>query len=951
MKTTTTRWNTRLFLVSVAASALLFSARTALATTLVNSNFEPGDPTVWTLANAAATNQWIIGTAASNGGTQGAYVTNDAGVTNAYTITTTSTNHIYTSISVPAGESAIVLSFDWRGVAEYDATTSDFDYLRVSIMAAAPVGGTFPAVTEQLPVRYSGQDNFTRAWVTLPASLAGAGARNIVFTWRNDGSLGFQQPAAIDNVVVTSQTPTPLSGTLTIPGTYSSIGHAIADVNANGADTSGGSLIFNVAAGSTFTETPGALTASGSSATNRIVFQKSGAGVNPKITAEGSGNFGLPSTGSITSTSDGVIVLNGADFVTFDGIDIAINSVQAISPFSNIEYGYLLRNNTILANVTTINSAQNNIVQNCAVTMDRRKLTTLGILQTASTGTGAGSTATSAAQANSNNKYYNYTITNAYSGIYLLGTAAFPDLTCEAGVTGAVTQSTIGSATANDIGNGVNAAWGIRAANQSGVKIFSNEIRNVSASAALSDGILLELFQGSTCDVFKNVIHDIKNLSTSSTTGVQGIRATAALTGTNVGRIYNNFIYGLTSGYTGAASAVRQVKGILTGVGGTTAQEYNIDFNSVRLDNSVAPTISSACFEIVTATATGPVHRVRDNIFANFTGTQTGVAKHYTWVTTSATLIGSPGSISNNNVLHVNNSANGFTALNTATPTDYPTLASWQAHPAAPDANSSPNNPQFLSATNLHINPAIATPVESGGSYFAGAITWVPQDIDNDTRNVTTPDIGADEGTFSPLVANDIQATAFIDPVNGGGKPAGAPFSPQASFTNNGTATQTSVTVRYRICTTPACTTEVYNNTQVIASIASGVTTPVTFSSTTLSAGTYTIKARSELAGDLVPANDEITGTITVAAPLTGTYTVGTAGTFTTLTSAVNNLNSFGVSGPVTLTLLDTSNGRPGGSGTEYGGRSLPDRDQRDFWCECDQHDHDQAGDRGHCNT
>ena len=149
---------------------------------------------------------------------KGAYISNDAGVTNAYTLTTTSTNHIYTSITVPAGESAIVLSFDWRGIGEYDATTSDFDYLRVSVSSSAPVAGSAPALADQLPVRYSGQDNYTRAYVNLPAALAGAGPRFIIFTWRNDSSLGFQTPAAIDNVLLTSQTPAPLSGTKTIPG-------------------------------------------------------------------------------------------------------------------------------------------------------------------------------------------------------------------------------------------------------------------------------------------------------------------------------------------------------------------------------------------------------------------------------------------------------------------------------------------------------------------------------------------------------------------------------------------------------------------------------------------------------------------------------------------------------------------------------------------------------------
>ena len=241
-------------------------------------------------------------------------------------------------------------------------------------------------------------------------------------------------------------------------------------------------------------------------------------------------------------------------------------------------------------------------------------------------------------------------------------------------------------------------------------------------------------------------------------------------------------------------------------------------------------------------------------------------------------------------------------SLSQGTGTELTLLSDWTTATGRDTPNSIPGDPKFISATNLHINTAIATPVESAGTPIAGITT----DIDGDTRNVTTPDIGADEGTFIAPVTNDMQATAFIDPTNGGGKVAGASFSPQASFTNNGTATQTSVTVRYRIL--DAMSMEVYNNTQVIASIASGVTTPVTFASTSLSAGTYTIKAKAELGTDTVPANDEITGTITAENPLSGPYTVGAMGTYTTLTQAINKLNAFGVSGPVTLTLLDASN-------------------------------------------
>ncbi|WP_213057467.1 hypothetical protein, partial [Escherichia coli] len=78
------------------------------------------------------------------------------------------------------------------------------------------------------------------------------------------------------------------------------------------------------------------------------------------------------------------------------------------------------------------------------------------------------------------------------------------------------------------------------------------------------------------------------------------------------------------------------------------------------------------------------------------------------------------------------------------------TLANWQTA-TNQDGASKGTNPQFISATNLHIDPVAPTEVEGGGSYFAGAITWVGQDIDADVRNATTPDIGADEGTFVPL--------------------------------------------------------------------------------------------------------------------------------------------------------------------------------------------------------
>src|SRR5439155_20594770 len=161
-----------------------------------------------------------------------------------------------------------------------------------------------------------------------------------------------------------------------------------------------------------------------------------------------------------------------------------------------------------------------------------------------------------------------------------------PDEGCEIGVTGAVTQNTIGDVGASDIGGGAATTWGIRANFENNIKIFKNEVRNVGVTAAVAvDGIWLDQTVG-TSDVFANQVHDIRNTSTSATTAMSGIRANfpGAKPG-NVHRVYNNFVWNIISGYTGAASATRQVKGIRVQDNGTGAgNTAQIDFNSVRLD-------------------------------------------------------------------------------------------------------------------------------------------------------------------------------------------------------------------------------------------------------------------------------------------------------------------------------------------------------------------------------
>jgi hypothetical protein len=175
---------------------------------------------------------------------------------------------------------------------------------------------------------------------------------------------------------------------------------------------------------------------------------------------------------------------------------------------------------------------------------------------------------------------------------------------------------------------------------------------------------------------------------------------------------------------------------------------------------------------------------------------------------------------------------------------------------------------------------------------------------------VTTPDIGADEGTFTPLFTNDIATTALVDPTDGGAKSVNIAFAPQAAFQNVGTANQTGVKVRYRISGPAPATTIVYADSTNVDLAALASPTTVTFANATLTTGgVYSMEARAFSTGDQNGSNDTLTGTFEALQALAGTYLVGTgqAAPFNSLTSAVARLNQVGVAASVVFELVDAS--------------------------------------------
>lgn len=459
----------------------------------------------------------------------------------------------------------------------------------------------------------------------------------------------------------------------------------------------------------------------GTSAANTITVTKSStAAVVSWGGAQGtSGQLANQATATaLSSNVDPIIGLVGADYVTINNLDIRGNVGARLS-----DYGIALLNSS------ATDGSQNNTFSNISVTMSRGNTGSRGFWSSTVT------TPSAATGANSNNTFRDFAIRNVYAGIQMTGNATFPDLNTMFINSVCTSFNIIGDpSTANDIGNAGTQTYGIRLTNLSGFTISNCSIRNVTGSAIQTDGIFIETFQG-TCSINNNKIQTIRNSSTSSTTGISGIRMTHTTTGTHTMRVYNNAVSEIISSYTGAASAARTLKGIfISGTGGSTSQAYEVYNNSVSMDGSASLNVSSTCFEL--NTTSGPVITLANNIFSNTTATQGGTSRHYGIVSTSATQIGNTGSNSNNNDIYVANDigTSGFAVLGNAT--TYNTVALWTGA-STYDAASISVNPAFTGApSNLH-----ATALSISGAGMAPP-AYITLDLDCAPR-VPDNDIGA----------------------------------------------------------------------------------------------------------------------------------------------------------------------------------------------------------------
>jgi len=501
------RWLRRLAGPALLALAGL-SAQAQTTTTVFSEDFE-GATSSFTLENGGQNNQWVVANMGGNGptslGAKAAYISNDFGATNAYNLTSASVVHFYRDVTLPAGQAAMQLSFDWRGMGE---GTSDYLLVQVAPTTFTPVAGTIPAATSATVLaQLNLQATFARTTLVLPASLAGTTQR-LIFTWRNDAFGGTQPPASVDNIVLTTRATTPLSGAYTInsalptAGTnFASFTDAASRLNLDGIS---GPVTLAVTGGP-YTEQFLLGQVPGTSATNTLVVNGGGSTIR---------------YASTNSNQRAVVQLNGTDYTTINNLTIDATGGAA----GGATYG---------VGVLLTNAADNDQITGNAITTDGTATSTnfAGIAVN-------GSVSNASATGNSANNLLvqGNTITGGYYGITLYGNSA----------TAQNTGNIVRNNTIRDF-----YSYGIYAGFQLGAQLTSNDIGRPLRTTISSFYGIAVLGQCNGLAIEKNRVHDACTGNTTAVVQVYGIYlAGNGSTSTTTNDIVNNVLYKMTGGST-----------------------------------------------------------------------------------------------------------------------------------------------------------------------------------------------------------------------------------------------------------------------------------------------------------------------------------------------------------------------------------------------------------------
>ncbi|RYU78302.1 T9SS type A sorting domain-containing protein [Hymenobacter persicinus] len=522
-----------------------------------------------------------------------------------------------------------------------------------------------------------------------------------------------------------------LAGTKTIdpagtgPNNYATFTAAITALNAGGVGAGG--VTFQVKSGAVFSELPPALTASGT-ASNPIIFRKDGTAANPRL--EGTG----------TGATDAGLTLDGADYVTLDGVDISDPAANT-TPAQQLEYGLWLKG-----------GATNNLVQNCTLDLNRANTTrTFGVFVQDG--------------GNNANRFLSNTVQDCFNGYNLDAGSTLTDSGNEIGtLAGGAPGRVLSVGYPASGGPTTGTVYGIYLRSQTSAKVTGMDVSGLSSSSAVYG--IYSSGAANVVDILDNRVHAMTGTGTTSasqgiyvnsgtlhnigrnrtydiaSTGTSGFASGMDITAGTTNNVFNNFVYDIRATVSTAGTSVRA----LSFRGGTNNYCYH---NTVVLTYAAtAPSNKSGAFYI----SGTPAVDLRNNIFVNLvTGLPAGgggVAAAFFKSTAALTNL---AAASNNNLFYAGPPSAEtpiFYGVATAPGVDQ-TLAQYKQRAAPAEQNSVTENVPFVNPlTDPHIQTGVPTQVEGGGQNLSASALPVPTDIDAQARTVASPDLGADEGAF-----------------------------------------------------------------------------------------------------------------------------------------------------------------------------------------------------------
>jgi hypothetical protein len=514
---------------------------------------------------------------------------------------------------------------------------------------------------------------------------------------------------------------------------------------------------YNVGTGQTYTTLTAAVTAYNSAClAGPITFVLTDAtygasetfpiaiGENASASAVNTLTIKPATTATITGAlaSNGLVRLNGADYVTIDGSNsggtdrsLTITNTSTTAP-------------TAVQLVSSSTGAMHNTVKN--VNISTAVSTTTGYAISVGGGTGGNNGAN-----NDDTTIQNSNISGATVGIYAVGTGA------------GVMDNLVVSNNIIDSNSSL-ANYGMQLGNANNAIISGNTVSVQSSVAGSPVGISLETgFLSSV--VSSNKITKAFTTATGGWAG-RGITIATGSATSNV-TIANNTIAGV-GGDNHTAFGNSSAIGIGVGVVGNsttlsnTTGGVNIYYNSINLTGSYSRAVNSLTAALYVGSGATALD-IRDNIFANTmnntNGSGTGSKQYAVY---SAAAIGAFTTMDfNDYYVAATQGVLGFIG------SDRTTLAAMQTG-FGQNVNSLTILPSFTSVTDLHLLTGSNVQLDNFGTPISG----ITLDIDGDTRSAT-PDMGADEFT-----------TVVCSSANGGSAAAvTATFCTSGSTTINAT--------------------------------------------------------------------------------------------------------------------------------------------------------------------